>query len=669
MASATEFKAFNSLVNPNDDAIYLTLSRAASGKGNPITLVNAINIMATDTLAEIGIFIQPEYCCIEIESELVVKNIIDNNLDVAVTKIKNKFFIFATEQNIKTTTNNTLVCGISANTYGYSKNAKAIPLPFKPNNNTSANLTNAELLHIPKVLGQLPIWLTPLHKISKPLPDLNLLFPLTSDIDNSLISIYKNMARLYLSTKTKKDLLNYINENFLANPLADDELESLLVNNLMASEISEFFGGKGEFFHNKMGDFIINELDIKKDADTKKLFFWDERKNIYINDDNIIQGIMTRLCPSIKEYQRQEVLKYIQSILSLNETEFNTNPTQIVFKNGILDLETLTLSPMTPNNLETIMIDCNYNPNAKGPKADEFFETATCGDKEIEQILYEAIGYSMLKTSELQKSFMLIGSGRNGKSTYLDIIKAVLGKGNYTAISFKDLAGNFRASALENKLASIAGDISSQPITESDMFKSITAGEDVMIERKYEHAKEKILFCTMFYACNSLPRTPDTSEGFYRRFCIIPFNATLDKISRVDGMLFKKALLSKETIEYVAYKSVHAIYNVLTTTYDFTQSKAVDKMIEKYKIDNNSVLSWFYDSYNGSKAKLNATPFDILYTDYKAWCIDNRCGSFKSSKFTDAIVNIGYDVNLTKKPDKPMLKQINIDPKDLPFDD
>ena len=58
----------------------------------------------------------------------------------------------------------------------------------------------------------------------------------------------------------------------------------------------------------------------------------------------------------------------------------------------------------------------------------KFFSTITCGDKEIENLLYEVIGYSITeaKTSKLCKSFIFKGCGRNGKSKIFRIIESLL---------------------------------------------------------------------------------------------------------------------------------------------------------------------------------------------------------------------------------------------------
>ena len=116
------------------------------------------------------------------------------------------------------------------------------------------------------------------------------------------------------------------------------------------------------------------------------------------------------------------------------------------------------------------------------------------------------------------------------------------------------MGNNFRVGMLHNKLVSLSGDISSQPLKDSDLFKQIVGGDEITIEGKYDKPFKDAVFTTMLFSANTLPRTPDTTSGFYRRLCIIPFNADLSNVSLVDGMEFKNNLM--KDLEYIAYKVI-----------------------------------------------------------------------------------------------------------------
>ena len=607
-----KFKDFNREVNPLDVRCYSV--ETVSGIRDKLTFNEVNTIVKVDPTSKIYWSIPLGYIVLKLNNRLIYDAI--NNLEEKVLVLDNlgELLIIAKDSLNICTTNNLLACGINADTITYSKKGSKILLPFHNKLNTSASFPT---IIYENTIGALPCWLKPQRDISSTAKD-GLDIPLTTNVQEQITQ--QLMVISQMPDTQKRKVLHVINNQLTSAPLTKDEVDNIML--IHQNKLLDHFYDKNAFLHYKLGDFIVKACSIKRDTKSKELFYYDFSKNIYVNEDDFLKGYITRMCPALKQFQKEETIKYIRDYLYEDSVEFNKNEYTVVFKNGILDLTTMVLEPMTPDHLESIQINANYDPTAYSSTADEFFATATCGDKDVEQLLYEAIGYSLLKTNALAKAFVLVGSGRNGKSTFLDILKNILGRNNYTAISFKDLANNFRASSLRNKLASLAGDISSQPIQESDLFKSITAYEDVMLEQKYKDAIIDKLFATMFFACNKLPRTPDTSDGFYRRFVIIPFNADLSKITNVDGLAFHNKLMSQESIDYIVYKACQAIYKVLNTTKEFSLPDCVKEMLNKYRIDNSSALSWVRDRIKWDLTKLKGYKINVAFANYQAYCTE-----------------------------------------------
>ena len=631
-----KFPEFNRIVNPNDTACYVAMTHGKAPKS--VKYEDIVKLAKIDETLEIGWVIPKGFYVVETRQTNILPTIQHRNEEVMVVKTPTSIQIFMRGTFDRKTVNNVLACGIGAETYTHSKRGEIFLLPFKMKGNTAPSLKDLTVEHSNGISDE-PKWLRPLRKISNDMDD-GVQLPIVNNTQVVLLNILKRIK--HLNRIHQNEIINLVNTEFCATPLNQGELGSLL--NISEEQLLKQFYDKDKFMHNKLGDYLIKNCNIKRDKTSKELFYFNETQKIYQNDPDYILGYMTKLAPSLKNYQKEEVLKYVNAYLYDESVEFNDHPFTIVFKNGILNLETMVLEPMDENRLESIKINANYNPNAKSPIADQYFATATAGDKAIEQLLYEAIGYSMLKTNELQKAFILVGDGRNGKSTYLDIIKRVLGKSNYASISFKDLSNNFRASMLIGKLASLAGDVSSQPIQDSDLVKSITAGEDVTLEEKYKTAQTKALYSTLFFSANKLPRTPDTSDGFYRRWTIIPFIADLSKVSRVKGMKFHNELMQQQSLDYIAYKAVHAIYNVLTTTEEFSEPQAVKDMLHQYRVDNSTILSWFKETYNNNQAQIKKLSSKEAYVSYTNWCTQSGRAKSSITTFTKAVkVDIGIE--------------------------
>lgn len=637
-----KFSEFEKRYNKGDKR-YVQLSMGKPKMKGELTAMdyNAITALANvDPEMEIGWLIPEGYIIIDIDdrttADIVFKIIQDRKEKVLVVNTTRGIHIYAkSEYNNKTVQNITAI-GAECDTIVHCKGNSFITTPFKnPKINTSKKLVDRKVIYY-NGIEELPFWLTPIFNRGGKHDDNFIQFPMTDARNDSYNRHLWRLKKTNLSPTQRAECIKLINTYVATTPLSDNEMDATMLRDSNNEDLPEekFFTQSGAFQHDVMGKYLIDLLKIKKDYKSKLLYFYDEKQGIYVSNDDYIKGVMTQLCPSLKDFQKKEVINFLNTFLELHLTEFNKNPLSIVFENGILNLGTMKLEEHHPDHLETIKLHVKYNPSAVGPTADSFFETATCKDPEVIKLLYEAIGYSFLKTPELHKAFLLIGEGRNGKSTFLDIIKNICGKENCTSLDFKDLGEKFRVGMLHNKLVSLSGDISSQPLKDSDLFKQIVGGDEITIERKNAHPFNDTVFATLMFSANTLPRTPDTTSGFYRRLCIVPFRADLSKVSLVDGMNFKNNLM--KDLEYIAYKAVQHIHAVLTKTHTFTEPSCVKEIMLDYRVENSSVLSWVVTK-KISKTKITSTTIEELYAEYGVWCDVNGFKAMRSTRFESEI--------------------------------
>ena len=633
---------------------YIQLSGGApkqKGALNPMSYEDISVLANSDPYMEIGWLVPEGWTIIDIDdmttAKIVFQIIKDRKEKVMVVKTTRGIHIYGKLNYNQKTVNNITCIGALCDTLVHCKGNTFITTPFKnPKINKSPKLEHRKVIYY-NGIEALPFYLTPIFNSGNKQDDNYITFPLSDARNDTYNRHLWRLKKTNLSPEQRAECIRLINKYVATTPLSDNEMDATMLRDSNNEDLPEekFFTNSGAFQHDVMGKYLIDLLKIKKCSKSKNLYFYDEKLGIYVNNKEYIKGVMTQLCPSLKEFQKKEVINFLETYLELHLSDFNKNPFLIVFKNGILNIKTMTLEPHHPDHLETICMNVNYNPQAVGPTADEFFRTATQGDKDCEQLLYEAMGYAFLKTPELHKAFLLIGEGRNGKSTYLDLIKAICGKENCTGLDFKDLGEKFRVGMLHNKLVSLSGDISSQPLKDSDLFKQIVGGDEITIEQKNVHPFNDTVFATLMFSANALPRTPDTTSGFYRRLCIIPFNADLSKVSLVDGMTFKENLM--KDLEYIAYKAVIAINKVLNTTHTFTEPLSVKALMNSYRVDNSSVLSWAYNK-NITTAKLTSTKVDELYSEYSVWCDVNGFKTVRSTRFE---AEISSEFKLDKQDD------------------
>jgi P4 family phage/plasmid primase-like protien len=145
--------------------------------------------------------------------------------------------------------------------------------------------------------------------------------------------------------------------------------------------------------------------------------------------------------------------------------------------------------------------------------------------------LEELISYTTIAFRyPFNKAFMLLGSGSNGKSTFIRMLKDILGRHNVTSVpleAFTSLDYRFLWSGLVGKLANVFADIPTTPLKYTGVFKILTGEDCINFDRK---GKEPIQcytnYAKLVFSANELPKTGDTSRAFFRRWVLIDFRHT-----------------------------------------------------------------------------------------------------------------------------------------------
>ena len=159
-------------------------------------------------------------------------------------------------------------------------------------------------------------------------------------------------------------------------------------------------------------------------------------------------------------------------------------PRYIGLKSKIYDIETESLIDYNPKIVLKNRIPYDYDPNAYDPVTDDVINKVTCQDEKLRMLLEEMIGYCLYRKKSFGKTFFLTAGGENGKSTFLDMIKKMLGRENTSSLEPADFEKRFVNAQLFGKLANIGDDISSNYRDNSSIFKKLVTGDSIMVENK-----------------------------------------------------------------------------------------------------------------------------------------------------------------------------------------
>jgi len=218
-------------------------------------------------------------------------------------------------------------------------------------------------------------------------------------------------------------------------------------------------------------------------------------------------------------------------------------------QNGTLNLRTGELKAHQRADLITKISPVAYDSNAKAPLWDKFLQTVTEQNDELISFLQRVVGYTLSGDTTEHCMFFLHGTGRNGKSVFLNVLAYVMG--DYGSSVRPDvLMAKPQGDTIPNEIAALNAVRSVFTIeTESgrrlaeSMLKQFTGGDTVSARFLHSEFFNFRPQFKIFMASNHKPVIRGQDVAIWERIHLIPFNKY---IKREDRDPFLEQKLCKE---------------------------------------------------------------------------------------------------------------------------
>ncbi len=355
-------------------------------------------------------------------------------------------------------------------------------------------------------------------------------------------------------------------------------------------------------------------------------------------DTEIASYIKNALGPYATGPKIASILKVIKSDVVTNKL-FNVSPV-INFINGTLEIEPeIKFREHRAEDCCTYCLDYPYNKSAKSPEWVEFLDTVTNHDDKKICLLQELSGYVLFPDNRLQKCAVLIGSGANGKSVFLNVLTRIFGSANVSNVEMSSLSQDFQVIQLMNSMLNISAETRTNVAGAESKFKQITAGDEISACYK---GKDYITFrprAKMFLACNEYVKSSDTTEGWTRRFCFVDFPMHFVEQPNPDN---PEELPIDRNIEnkLTSQKQLSAIFNWVLQGYEmlkicgyFTEPDDQKAITEEFKELSNPLIEFAKEIEIDISISNNQ-----LYLKYKDWCDESGHNSLARNTFQKRIV-------------------------------
>ncbi|MGC9086691.1 MAG: DNA primase family protein [Thermoproteota archaeon] len=317
-----------------------------------------------------------------------------------------------------------------------------------------------------------------------------------------------------------------------------------------------------------------------------------------------------------EEYRRNRVSEVIDYIKASTFTERREeSPNLIPLKNGVLDIDTMELKPHSPEYMFFNTLPVEYNPNAKCPNIERFLSEVTSSEEDA-TVLIEFIGFCLYRKYFIAKALLLVGEGSNGKSTFLNLVRAFLGHENVSGRSLQDLEENrFAKADLHHKLANVYADLPDKALWQTGILKMLTGQDLISAERKFQHSFTFENYAKLLFSANKVPETYDESEAFFRRWLIVNFPKQFVG-EEADPNILEK-LTTPDELSGLLNLALAALKRLLERG-EFSYSKTTEEIKKDYMRKSSPVAAFAIDSL-----EVDANAFIIkkeLYSCFTEYC-------------------------------------------------
>lgn len=342
------------------------------------------------------------------------------------------------------------------------------------------------------------------------------------------------------------------------------------------------------------------------------------------------------------------VLTEVQPMVSIRPDELDAHPFLLNTPKATYDLRE-GLQGARPHQAEdflTLMTSVDPGENGKElwQKAlNTFFQE----DRQLMDYVQLIAGLIAIGKVFREELIIAYGDGRNGKSTFWNVISKVLG--TYAgSISADALTVNCKRNVkpelaeIKGKRMIIAAELEEGMRMNTAMIKGLCSTDRIKGEKKYLAPFDFEPSHTAILHTNYLPKVSAKDAGIWRRLIVVPFNA------KIEGSADRKnytAELFEKAGEAILSWIIEGAYRVIRCDYKFDLPACVKAAIDKYR-DDNDWLSQFLEDCCLLEKTLHEHSGD-LYAAYREYCLRNGEYIRSTADFYLALDRAGYDRHRT----------------------
>lgn len=321
-------------------------------------------------------------------------------------------------------------------------------------------------------------------------------------------------------------------------------------------------------------------------------WLWDSDNGVWIrlSDDTDILVLLFEsdiVIPELNKISRQNEFLSLLRIMARASKPKEPSLEWIQFGNMIYDLSTGKEFLASPEYFFINSLPFKPSEDSTTPIMDKLF-IEWVGLENVD-LLYQIIAYCCYRDYPIHHLFCFVGSGSNGKSTFLQIVNKFIGLQNVTTVSLDTLMNSrFEVASLYKKLVCQMGETNFSTISRTEILKKLTGQDMISFEFKNKNPFSEKNYAKILISTNTLPETTDKTDGFYRRWVTIDFP---NKFSGDVDVL-------KYIPEYEYNNLSRKVINLLPSLLESRKFKGVGSIIDRklsYESKSNPLPKFLHD--------------------------------------------------------------------------